>query len=142
MTRIDFYTNVADPQAFACRLAQTVYKKREQLFVWLADETSVDAFSTRLWCLGDTLFVPHCRVGADEAAETPIWLGSRLPDGELPRVLLNLGPAYPEPPDRFDRILEIVGQDGPALAVARERFRRYRELGFSIEHHDMSHLSS
>jgi len=142
MTRIDFYTNVADPQAFACRLAQTVYKKRERLFVWLADEAAVDAFSTRLWCLGDTVFVPHCRAGADEAPDTPIWLSSRLPAGDLPEVLLNLGPSCPEPPDRFGRILEIVGRDEPSLAVARERFRRYRELGFFIEHHDMSHLSS
>ncbi|OWY40184.1 DNA polymerase III subunit chi [Xenophilus sp. AP218F] len=142
MSKIDFYTNVADPQAFACRLADTVLRKKERLLVWLDSERNLEVFSNRLWSFGDTRFVPHCRLDAPEAAETPIWLAFRLPDDLSHPVLLNLGPDLPDDCDRFARILEIVGRDEAALATARHRFKAYRERGYAIEHHDMSHTPS
>jgi DNA polymerase-3 subunit chi len=138
MTRIDFYTGVADPLLFACRLTHTVYKKGESLIVWLADDQALQSFSTRLWCLGDTLFVPHCRLDDPLAPDTPVRLTSALPSAGEFGVLLNLGPAYPPDPGRFGRILEIVSNDEASMQAARERFRTYREHGFAIEHHDMS----
>ncbi|KZE31257.1 DNA polymerase III chi subunit [Crenobacter luteus] len=137
MTRIDFYTEVDKPADFACRLAHTVYKKGERLTVWLADGGALASFSTRLWCVSDTAFVPHCALDDPLAPETPVVLTERLPDSAA-GVLLNLGPSYPDAPERFSRILEIVGRDEAALAAARERFRAYRARGFAIEHHDMS----
>ena len=139
MTRIDFYTNVAQPQEFACKLAATVFRKRERLLVWLEDERALDTFSNRLWCIGDTQFIAHCRLDAPEAAETPIWLTASLPAGLQHPVLLNLGPELPVEPAQFSRILEIVGTDEQALATARHRFKAYRALGYEIQHHDMSH---
>ena len=139
MTRIDFYTQVGAPAQFACRLTQTVFTKGERLLVWLADEAELAAFSTRLWGFDDVAFVPHCRIDADLAPQTPIWLTSQAPSGEMPHVLLNLSACVPDQPERFSRILEIVGCDDVSLATARERFKAYRSNGFSIDHHDMSH---
>ncbi|MEJ8674245.1 DNA polymerase III subunit chi [Chromobacterium amazonense] len=142
MSKIDFYTNVADPQEFACRLADTVQRKKERLLIWLDSERSLDVFSNRLWSFGDTRFVPHCRLEAAEAAETPVWLAATLPDDLAHPVLLNLGPNLPYAFERFTRILEIVGRDPASLATARERFRAYRERGCEIEHHDMSQMQT
>lgn len=139
MTRIDFYTNVAQPQEFACKLAATVFRKQERLLVWLEDERALDTFSNRLWCLGDTQFIAHCRLDAAEAAQTPIWLTAELPPTLQHPVLLNLGVELPAAPQHFSRILEIVGTDEAALATARHRFKAYRTLGYEIHHHDMSH---
>jgi DNA polymerase-3 subunit chi len=139
MTRIDFYTQVDAPAQFACRLAQTVFAKGERLLVWLADDAALADFSTRLWSFDDVAFVPHCRLGDEVAAQTPIWLTSTLPVGELPAVLLNLSASVPDPSVPFSRILEIVGCDEPSLATARERFKAYRSSGYSIDHHDMIH---
>lgn len=139
MTRIDFYTQVDAPAQFACRLAQTVFAKGERLLVWLADDAELTAFSTRLWSFDDVAFVPHCRYDAAVAPQTPIWLTSSEPVGNLPPVLLNLSASVPGQPEQFSRILEIVGCDEASLATARERFKAYRSSGFSIDHHDMSH---
>jgi DNA polymerase-3 subunit chi len=139
MTRIDFYTNVAQPQEFACKLAATVFRKQERLLVWLEDERALDTFSNRLWCISDTQFIAHCRLDAAEAAQTPIWLTATLPADLQHPVLLNLGPELPVEPAQFSRILEIVGTDEAALATARHRFKAYRALGYAIQHHDMSH---
>ncbi|BEV71081.1 MULTISPECIES: DNA polymerase III subunit chi [unclassified Paludibacterium] len=139
MTRIDFYTRVSEPAQFACRLTQTVYNRGERLLVRLEDDDMLGAFSTRLWSFDDVAFVPHCRHDAAEAGVTPIWLTAGAPMGEHhPAVLLNLSDGLPEAPTRFARILEIVGNDEDSLARARQRFKFYREHGFTIEHHDMS----
>jgi DNA polymerase-3 subunit chi len=139
MTRIDFYTQVDDAQGFACRLAQTVFRKGERLLILFDTRDELSAFSRRLWSLGDTLFVPHCAVGAAEAADTPIWLACGQAPAQAPSVLLNLARELPDRYADFSRILEIVGRDDASLAVARERFRVYRAHGCAIEHHDMSH---
>jgi DNA polymerase-3 subunit chi len=139
MTRIDFYTQVAEPEAFACRLVQTVFSKGERLLVWLADEPALASFSVRLWSFDDVAFVPHCRLDDVEAPQTPIWLTDTLPAGASLPVLLNLAASVPERPEQYSRILEIVGCDESSLATARERFRAYRSSGFSVDHHDMSH---
>jgi DNA polymerase-3 subunit chi len=139
MTRIDFYTQVAAPELFACRLTQTVYAKGERLLVWLADEQALASFSVRLWSFDDVAFVPHCRTGDEVSPRTPVWLCDRLPEGDdVPSVLLNLSASAPEHPGRFSRILEIVGCDETSLAVARDRFKAYRSSGLTIDHHDMS----
>jgi len=139
MTRIDFYTQVNDSGLFACRLAQTVYAKGERLLVALDDEAALAAFSVRLWSFDDIAFVPHCRMDDANCRETPVWLTAKPAEGELPNVLLNLATSVPEQAERYSRILEIVGCDEDSLAIARERFKAYRSLGFTIDHHDMSH---
>lgn len=138
MTRIDFYTGVANVQAFACRAAQTVYRKQERLLVVLADATALQAFSRALWTYGDTSFVAHSRWDAEEAPQSRIWLATHFDVPPGPTVLLNLGELQPADPARFARILEVVSQDEASKAQARKRYRGYLDLGFEIQHHDMS----
>ncbi len=139
MTRIDFYTQVAQPHDFACRLVRRVYREGAGLAVLLGDERDLTSFSNRLWSFEDTSFIPHCRFDAEEAYDTPVWLVTDPAATIKHQVLLNLGPEMPEEPQRFARILEIVGRDEASLARARVRFKAFRELGFEIVHHDMSH---
>ena len=47
-------------------------------------------------------------------------------------------PAFPDAPQRFPRILEVVGSDDASKATARQRYRRYLDSGFEIHHHNMS----
>lgn len=139
MTKVDFYTKVANPQYFACRLVAKVYKQSQRLLVLLPDDGALTMFSARLWSVGDTEFIAHCRADAPEAPDTPIWLSTRADVAGAPEVLLNLSRDLP--PQGFARILEIVGNDDDALAVARERFRFYRGQEYQIDHHDMSRSS-
>jgi DNA polymerase-3 subunit chi len=138
MTRIDFYTGVASVQAFACRAAQTVYRKEERLLVVLSDDQALQAFSRALWSFGDTAFIAHCQWQAAEAASSRIWLATDFEVPAGPTVLLNLGEKMPANPAAFSRILEVVSQEEGSKAVARTRYRRYLDLGFDIHHHDMS----
>ncbi|GGX80548.1 DNA polymerase III subunit chi [Vogesella alkaliphila] len=138
MTRIDFYTDVAALYPFACRAARTVYRKGERMLIVLPDEAALRSFSAQLWAYGDTEFIPHCAASDALAAETPVLLATDFAAAAEGLVLLNLSPAFPDSPQRFPRILEVVGSDDASKATARQRYRRYLDSGFEIHHHNMS----
>jgi DNA polymerase III subunit chi len=51
-------------------------------------------------------------------------------------VLINLHETPPPFFSRFERLAEIVSEDG--AAAARERFRFYRERGYELRTHNMA----
>jgi len=134
VTRIDFHTNVGDPLAYACRLARKAYASGRALVV-LAEPQRLAAFDEQLWTFAPLEFVPHCMAKSPLAQETPVVLASNLNDVPHHQVLVNLGAPVPAQFARFERLIEIVGNEGDELAAGRERFRFYRDRGYAIETH-------
>jgi DNA polymerase-3 subunit chi len=134
VTRIDFHTNVGDPLAYACRLARKAYASGRALVV-LAEPQRLAAFDEQLWTFAPLEFVPHCMATSPLAQETPVVLASDLNDVPHHQVLVNLGAPVPAQFARFERLIEIVGNEGDELAAGRERFRFYRDRGYAIETH-------
>ena len=109
MPRTTFYVHITDPAAFACKLTRRACGQNERLLIWCGSEAEMRRLDKELW-------------------QDP-------PEGT---VVLNLTDdfwhtAQPLP----QRVLEIVGNSPDELAGARERFRAYRDAGFTVEHHDM-----
>jgi DNA polymerase-3 subunit chi len=90
-----------------------------------------------LWVQPATGFLPHCRVDNRLAAETPIWVDHVLEHQGPAAVLINLHAAPPPFFSRFERLAEIVGVDPAGAAVARERYRFYRERGYELRSHNL-----
>ncbi|WP_175939680.1 DNA polymerase III subunit chi [Caballeronia sp. BCC1704] len=134
MTRIDFHTNVGDPLAYACRLARKAYASGRSLVV-LADPARLAAFDEQLWTFAPLEFVPHCMAKSALAQETPVVLAADLDDVPHHQVLVNLGAPVSAQFARFERLVEIIGDDADELAAGRERFRFYRDRGYAIETH-------
>ncbi|WP_248321481.1 DNA polymerase III subunit chi [Caballeronia sp. Sq4a] len=134
MTRIDFHTNVGDPLAYACRLARKAYASGRSVVV-LADPARLAAFDEQLWTFAPLEFVPHCMAKSALAQETPVVLAADLDDVPHHQVLVNLGAPVPAQFARFERLVEIIGDDADELAAGRERFRFYRDRGYAIETH-------
>lgn len=143
MATTTFYTHLSDLSDFACRLTQKVLKSGQKVLVWLEDAEQVQQFDQALWAFDPISFIPH-----------EIWLGGQNLRGDLPAVLLACGDELPElsenrvvinladiywcnAPQPPQRILELVSADLDALTAARQRFRTYRNAGYTIEHHDM-----
>ena len=137
MTRIDFYTKVDDKLRFACRLCAKALSQKIRVNVYAPDEKLADRFDHLLWNEPATGFIPHCRAEAPLAAETPVLIHSK--EGALlhDTLLINLDGAWPPFFSRFQRLIEIVGDEAPDTAAARERFRFYRDRGYAITTHDM-----
>lgn len=142
MPRVDFYHNVPDTLLFARKLLQTVYQKKNRVFVLLAATELLNELSLRLWCLGDDAFIPNCPVEAKEAPKTPILLGLKIPDSfaQLPTILLNLTDST-EPKTytkSFKRILEITQNNAESSILTQIRLTYYQNQSFDIFEHDMT----
>lgn len=134
MTRIDFHTNVGDALLYACRLVRKAYLADQQVIV-LAEPARLRTFDEMLWTFSPLEFVPHCMADSDVAAQTPIVLTADLERAPHHRVLLNIGAAVPQQFARFERLLEVIGDAPEELASGRERYRFYRDRGYTLNNY-------
>ncbi len=136
MTTIDFYTHVGDHLAVAARLVAKAVAAHGSVRVLTPDAATTDALDRLLWAAPPTSFVPHCRIDAAVAADTPVWIDHRPVHTGPAAVLVNL---HPEPPpffSRFERLAEIVPSD--AAEAGRARYRFYRERGYELRAHNLA----
>lgn len=134
MTRIDFHTNVGDALQYACRLVRKAYLADQQVVV-LAEPARLRTFDELLWTFSPLEFVPHCMADSALAPQTPIVLAADLERAPHHRVLLNLGAAVPQQFARFERLLEVIGNAPEELASGRERYRFYRDRGYTLNNY-------
>ncbi len=64
-------------------------------------------------------------------------VGHDAPPPEFNDVLISLAPKVLEFFERFERVAELVAPNEPERAAARERFRIYRDRGFSVQTHNL-----
>jgi len=143
MTEIAFHVNAPDKLDYACRLLRATQKKSAQVLV-LGHIGALKSLSSKLWAMAPTEFLPHCL--ADAAAEviahSPIVfiaeLGAKLPSSAAKsQVLLNLGAVLPAGFERFERLIELVGQDESDLQAARTRWKHYKDRGYALNRYDV-----
>lgn len=136
--RIDFYHDAPDKLATAVRVANKAYSQGLKLLVYAPSPAVAEAFDRLLWTVPATGFVPHCRLGAPLAPETPVLIADRLDTAPHHELLINLDAAVPPGFERFARLIEIVGRDEDDKTPARARFRQYRDGGHEIIRHDLA----
>jgi len=139
MTEIAFHVNAPDKLDYACRLLRATQKKSAQVLV-LGQMDALKSLSAKLWALSATEFLPHCL--ADAAPEvvfhSPIVLSVELPSSSPDsQVLLNLGAVLPAGFERFERLIELVGQDSDDLRAARTRWKHYKDRGYALSRYDV-----
>ena len=138
MTTIDFYFNAEDRMQIACRLAGKAVAQGKRVLVWAPQPDSAHQLDRMLWTTPATGFVPHCMAHDALAAETPVLISAGATEPEGCAILLNLGDDCPPAFERFERLLEIVSRADDERQGARQRYRFYRERGYTITDHDLS----
>lgn len=137
MTEIDFYVLAdADPRRrdlLVCRLAEKAWTLGHRVYIHAPDRApQLDAL---LWTFRDDAFLPHAL--ADDDAHAPIVIG----DGDEPLdtryLLLNLSDSVPSFFSRFERVAEIINDEPAVREAGRERFRFYRDRGYSLRTHKL-----
>jgi len=138
VTTIDFYFNAPDRLQIACRLAGKAHAQRKRLLIYAPQAETAQRIDRLLWTWPATGFVPHCFAHDALAEETPVLIASDAVAPQAGELLLNLGESCPPHFERFERLLEVVGQDDEARRQARERYRYYRDRGYPIRNHDLT----
>lgn len=138
MTAIDFYAQVADPLRTVARIVVKAYRQNGSVRVLTPDAETTAALDRLLWQEPQVGFIPHCRLGSPTAAETPVLIDESLEHAGPAAVLINLCAEPPPFFSRFERLVEIVGEDEEQVIAGRARFRFYRERGYELRTHKLS----
>ena len=140
MTEVAFHFNAPDKLAYACRLLRKAVGNGAKAVVLGSskDMTQLDAL---LWTFGALEFVPHCLASSEPEVvlRSPVVLATTL-GAELPHhdVLVHLGHNMPEGFEAFKRVIEVVSLDDEDRQHARQRWKRYTELGYELIRHDLN----
>ena len=136
MTRIDFYilpdVDEVARHRFTCRLAHKAATSGKRVHI-RTSESAVGDLDGLLWEYPTQHFLPHARL-ADAGGE-PVTVGSEDEEPGHDEVLINLGPGIPGFFNRFERVSEVVLAN--QRAAGREQYRRYREGGYPLFHHEL-----
>ena len=139
MTEVAFHFNAPDSLAYACRLLRKAVGSGAKVVVTGPPDTlrELDAL---LWTFSSTDFVPHCLADGEAhvVAASPVVLATSIASTAHQQVLLNLGRLVPEGFDRFERVIELVGQDEQDRQLARTRWKHYTDRGYAITRHDLT----
>jgi DNA polymerase-3 subunit chi len=142
VTTIDFYFNAQDPLQVACRLAGKALAQRKRLLIYAPQGDTAQRIDRLLWTWPATGFLPHCFAHDAIASDTPLLITADATAPEAGELLLNLDQACPPHFERFERLLEVVGQDDDARRLGRERYRFYRDRGYPIRNYDLAQENS
>lgn len=139
VSRVDFYVlpSGLSAERFACAMAAKARRKGLQIYVHTASKPDALNLDDLLWTFKDISFLPHRLhdAGEDDGSSVTVGWDGRLP--EPAQVLINLTRGIPEFAASFERIIEAVVPETPLREQARERYRRYRELGFELHSHEI-----
>ena len=139
MTEIAFHVNAPDKLDYACRLLRATQKKSAQVLV-LGQMDALKSLSAKLWAMSPAEFLPHCLADAtaEVIAHSPVVLSAELPNSaKESQVLLNIGAVLPAGFERFERLIEVVGQDEADLQAARTRWKHYKDRGYALSRYDV-----
>lgn len=138
MTQIDFYAQVDDKLQTACRLTAKARSHGLRVTVLCPDAETASRLDRMMWMVPATGFLPHCRPDDRLAAVTPVLIdvGGKAPAHD--DLLINLQRERPADFSRFQRLAEIVSMDDEDRALARARYKFYRDRGYALRTHDLS----
>ncbi len=136
MTKVDFYTGSEDKLRTACQLSYKAMQNGLRVLLHAPDDETASKLDQLLWHFPPTAFMPHCRSNEGEATTMPVVIGrdESFPHSEL---LISLHDTCLPFFSRFERVIEIVGQDADDARLGRERYGFYRDRGYELRHFDL-----
>jgi DNA polymerase-3 subunit chi len=142
VTEITFYTFADNPLDVARRVAAKAHGQGKQVMIYAPDAAVADTIDRLLWTTPALGFVPHCRDSDALAGETPVLIGTDANAARQADVMINLHSEQPPAFARFERLVEIVGQDETGIEAGRARYRFYKTRGYALQTHDLRQHTS
>lgn len=142
MPNIDFYiineTALTESYRFICRVIDKAYQQKHQLYVHANNNLETKTLDDLLWTFRDDGFIPHDVLEKNTPPTVPVQIGHTLTPEHHHDILLTLTDEIPTFYTQFKRVLEIVPNNDTARAIARKKFRFYRENNCELKIHDMT----
>lgn len=141
MTSIDFYligkASKNNNDALVCRLSNKAFRLGHQVYLHTCGEKQSRYFDQLLWTFQAGSFIPHTVSNGQAEENTPVLIGHQTPPESFGQVLITLNPEVPTFFSNFERVVEIVDNGDEQKQLARQRFRFYRDRGYSLNTHNL-----
>ena len=141
MTHVDFYIlSDSSPQCreqMACRLAEKVYLMGHNVYLHTESPSHSALVDDLLWTCQAGSFLPHAVTGTASDADPPILVGHDAEPSVQTHLLINLSAEVPGFFSRFERVAEVIDQSDDNKKSGRERFRFYRDRGYTLKSHQL-----
>jgi DNA polymerase-3 subunit chi len=144
MPRVDFYVlSEVGTQAqhrYACKLAEQAFAAGMRTYLRTATPAESVALDELLWTYSDHAFLPHeiAGTGVPSHARVAAVVGNDVAPSGYRELLINTAADMPADAAEFAQIAEVVDADPGRKQLARERFRQYRERGWTLESHNVT----
>jgi DNA polymerase-3 subunit chi len=142
MTRVDFYlldhSTEGGRDAAVCKLTHKAFRLGHHVYILTADDNDAQRLDQLLWTFHAGSFIPHGINMQSEDTGLPVLIGKEEPPSAFDDVLITLAPRVPECFSRFQRVAEVVNGDEDDKARGRERFRFYRDRGYTLQTHKLA----
>lgn len=134
MTEIRFYhLQRSTLEAALPTMLERTVARGQRAVVLLGSEERVEAMAALLWTYADRDFLPHGTRRDGHAERQPVWLTETDENPNRAEVLFLGDGARSERVADFALCVELFdGQDGAAVAAARERWNAYKAAGHSL----------
>ena len=143
VTEVAFHFGAPDKVAYAARLLRTILNRSGKRTLVLAEAEKLAQLDVALWGVTPTDFVSHAGPDGSDSAKKRSAVVFTVDMAKKPNVsaqcavLVNIGDAFPDEFDQFERVIEVVSTRDDDRALARERWRKYTRLGYTIVRHDL-----
>lgn len=139
MTTIDFHVFSAQARRqhdiFVCELIERSLQAGRRVHVHCLDQDMVEGLDELLWTFHDTSFIPHATLDSAQAAHAIVTLGCAELGIDAMDTLFNLHIEVPGFFSQFERVIETTGHDDHGRALARARYRFYKDRGYQLATH-------
>ncbi|MBU6953480.1 DNA polymerase III subunit chi [Hahella sp. HN01] len=134
MPKADFHLlssgDIAQRDFYLCRLCEKIYRLGHRIYILCKDSKELEHLDDLLYYFRPESFIPHSIEPESPSSDTPVFLCTRLPETISTEVVINLTEA---PPDKADRVVELVTGDPDARAKSRKVYKLYKQLGFELQ---------
>lgn len=120
-------------EALACDLAAKAWRLGKCVIISCENEEQALRLDDVLWARDPDQFVPHNLSGEITTYATPIeisWQGKR--NAQRRDILISLQSQLPDFINSFNQIIDFVPVNEEQKALARERYKQYRQLGWQL----------
>ena len=141
MTRIDFYilkdTGEKGQPLFTCRLTEKAFQQGHRVYINTTSASQLEQLDDLLWTFRAGSFLPHAIVSEAGTRDHPVLLGHESEPQDSNDVLINLSNDVPPYFSRFKRVAELVSGEASQRSAARERYRFYKDRGYTLNTHEI-----
>ncbi len=116
----------------ACQLTTERFRQNQTVFILAQTQAQAEQLDEMLWQQDPHSFVPHGLSEEATVTQAPVEIGTGMPKRNR-QILINLAETVPAFAHRFAQIIDFVPADEIQKQQARERYKQYRALGFTLE---------